>query len=122
MRPRGNKALEDIGTPLDPQNGVERTTEVRGAQAQVATLWAKLQSLTARVERLRSSVLPALQDNESLSLKSQKAGQISVLDLIVVNRQALDARRDLIDAELEFELTRLALAAAAGWPAERRAP
>lgn len=104
------------------QARIERATEARSAQAQVATLWAKLQSLTARAERLRNSVLPALQENESLSLKSQKAGQISVLDLIVVNRQALDARRDLIDAELDFQLTRLALEAAAGLAAGRNTP
>lgn len=118
---RNDSGIGQARTELE-QARIERQAESRGAQAQVATLWAKLQSLTARVERLRSSVLPALQDNETLSLKSQKAGQISVLDLIVVNRQALDARRDLVDAELEFELTRLALEAAAGWPAERNAP
>lgn len=104
------------------QARIERLAEGRDAQARVATLWAKLQSLTARVGRLRHTVLPALQDNESLSLKSQKAGQITVLDLIVVNRQALDARRDLIDAELDLELTRLGLLAAAGWPAQEGTP
>ncbi len=118
---RNDAGIGQARTELE-QARIERATEMRGAQALVATLWAKLQSLAVRVERLRSSVLPALQENESLSLKSQKAGQISVLELIVVNRQTLDARRDLIDAELDLQLTRLALEAAAGWPAERNAP
>ena len=39
--------------------------------------------------------MPALDDNQTLSLKSQRAGQIGLLELIVVNRQALDARRDV---------------------------
>jgi hypothetical protein len=34
---------------------------------------------------------------------------------LLVNRQALDARRDLIDAIKALRLTRSALAAAAGW-------
>lgn len=104
------------------QARIERAAETREAQAQVTTLWTKFQSLTARVGRLRTSVLPSLRENESLSLKSRRAGQINVLDLIVVSRQTLDARRDLLDAELELQLTLTALEAAAGWPAERNAP
>ena len=86
------------------------------------SLWTKLQSLSARVERLRATVVPALQKNEALSAKSQKAGQISVLELIVINRQSLVARRDLLEAELDYQLTRLMLEAAIGQPIGGSAP
>lgn len=117
---RNDAGIGQARTELE-QVRAERQAATRDAQAQVAVLWAKLESLKARVDRLRVSVLPALQENEALSAKSQKAGQISPLELIVVNRQALDAQRDLIDAQLELQLTRLALEAASGWNDERSA-
>lgn len=100
------------------QAEVERDAAVRDAYAQVRTLWAKLDSLHARLRRLQGAVLPALADNQQLSLKSQRAGQIGLLEMIIVNRQALDARRDLLEALAEYQTTRLALELASGWPAK----
>ncbi|MFY9328434.1 MAG: TolC family protein [Georgfuchsia sp.] len=100
------------------QAQIERQAALRDTRSNVTTLWAKLNSLDARVRRLKDSVLPALDDNQALSLKSQRAGQIGLLEMIVVNRQALDARRDLIDALTEYHATRVALELAAGWPQE----
>lgn len=94
---------------------IEREAAQRDTRAQVYTLWTKLQSLQSRVKRLQDSVLPALADNQQLSIKSQRAGQIGLLELIVVNRQALDARRDLVEALAELQTVRFALEAAAGW-------
>jgi cobalt-zinc-cadmium efflux system outer membrane protein len=101
---------------------IEREAALRDLRAQVHTLWTKLRSLQARVHRLQDSVLPALADNQQLSLKSQGAGQIGVLELIVVNRQALDARRDLIDALGDLQAVRHALEAAAGWQQQGTQP
>jgi len=98
------------------QAQIERESGARELRAQVYTLHSRLQSLQARAQRLRDQVLPALVDNQQLSVKSQRAGQIGLLELIVVNRQALDARRDLIDALSDYQATRYALEAAAGWP------
>ena len=97
------------------QARIEREAAQRDTRAQVYTLWTKLQSLQSRVKRLQDSVLPALADNQQLSIKSQRAGQIGLLELIVVNRQALDARRDLVEALAELQTVRFALEAAAGW-------
>jgi outer membrane protein, heavy metal efflux system len=104
------------------QAEISRSAGVRDAQAQVQVLWVKLESLRDRVTRLQERVLPALLDNQQLSVKSQRAGQIGLLELIVVNRQALDARRDLIDALIDYQSTRLALELAAGWPPEGVTP
>jgi len=97
---------------------VERQAATRDARASVQALWSRLASLETRVRRLQESVLPSLEDNQQLSLRSQQAGQIGLLELIVVNRQGLDARRDLIEALAEFQSTRIALELAAGWPQE----
>ena len=104
------------------QARIERQAAGRDVRAQVTALWQKLQSLSARVERLRGSVLPALDDNQRLSAKAHQTGEIGLLQLIVVNRQALDARRDALEALTDFQLTRIALELAAGWSAGRTAP
>ena len=101
---------------------IERQAAARDARAEVSGLWARLASLEGRVERLQFSVLPALEDNQQLAAKSQRAGQIGLLELIVVNRQGLDARRDLLDALTDYHATRIALERAAGWPQEGNKP
>lgn len=101
---------------------IERQTTLRDTRANVNALWRRLDSLEARVRRLQESMLPALADNQQLSVKSQQAGQIGLLELIVVNRQALDARRDLNDALSEYQATRLELELAAGWSTDATQP
>jgi cobalt-zinc-cadmium efflux system outer membrane protein len=104
------------------QAEIDHQVAQRDTRARVSALWTKLASLEARVRRLQTVVLPALQDNQQLSVKSQRAGQIGLLELIVVNRQALDAHRDLIDALTEYLSTRIALERVAGWPLEGTQP
>ena len=111
------QALSDLS-----QAQIERQATFRDTRANVNALWLRLDSLEARVRRLQESMLPALADNQQLSVKSQQAGQIGLLELIVVNRQALDARRDLNDAHAEYHATRLELELAAGWSQETNQP
>ncbi|QSI78185.1 TolC family protein [Niveibacterium microcysteis] len=98
------------------QAQIERESSLRDGEANVRSLHARLQSLQRRVQRLQSVVAPTLGSNAQLSEKSRRAGQIGLLEHIVVSRQALDARRDLIDSQLDFQNTRLALMHAAGRP------
>lgn len=100
------------------QAQIDREAAQRDTRANVLSLWTRLTSQEQRVRRLQDVVLPALTDNLNLSVKSRQAGQIGLLELIVVNRQALDARRDLIDALTEYHSTRAALELEAGWPKE----
>jgi outer membrane protein, heavy metal efflux system len=92
---------------------VERQTAIRDGEARIREQWQRLQSLQARLFRLVASVLPKLDENLTLSTKAYRAGEIGVLQLIVVNRQALDARRDYLEALGEFTQARIALEAAA---------
>lgn len=111
-----NAAAIGQATTEATQAQIERETSTRDAKANVRAYWFKLTSQEQRVRRLQQSVVPALNENQTLSVKSRQAGQIGLLELIVVNRQALDARRDLIEALTEYHTTRAALELAAGWP------
>lgn len=104
------------------QAQIEREATQRDIRAGITTLWLKLASQEQRVRRLQETVLPALAENQNLSFKSRQAGQIGLLELIVVNRQALDARRDLIEALSEYHTTRATLELTSGWPREGNQP
>ena len=101
------------------QAQVQQQTEQRDARAQVLSLWERLENLKMRVKRLSESVLPSLQENQHLSSVSYRAGEIGLLQLLLVNRQVLDGQRDLLDARTELRLTQVNLEAAAGWPFAR---
>jgi cobalt-zinc-cadmium efflux system outer membrane protein len=98
--------------------GIDRQPIHRDAHAQVLALWEQLQSLRGRVDDIRVSLLPTLEENQRLSLRALQVGEIGLPQLLLVSRQLFDGRRDLIDAQSALRLTRAALEAAAGWPPE----
>ncbi|WP_127997694.1 TolC family protein [Piscinibacter defluvii] len=100
------------------QAEIERAAATRDGQAQVRRLWSRLDSQRERVARLQRAMVAASADNQQLAAKSRQAGQIGLLDQLLVNRQALDAERDLNDALAEFHTTRIELENAAGWSRE----
>ena len=102
------------------QAEIERTVATRDAQVQVRRLWSRLDSQRERVQRLQRAMVPATTDNQQLAARSRQAGQIGLLDLLLVNRQALDAERELTEALAEFHATRIELEHAAGWSQEGR--
>lgn len=105
------RALSD-----EEKSRAEQLTTQRESAAAVYQLWQRQESLTARVARLRDSVLSKLDENQRLSLKALQAGEISLGQYLLVRRQALDAQRDVLDASAELAQTRSELEAAAGWP------
>ena len=115
---RNEAAIGQALTELT-QAEVERATATRDAQAQVRRLWSRLQSQRERVLRLQRSMLPASADNLQLAARSRQAGQIGLLDQLVINRQALEAERELNDALADYSATHIELEHAAGWPHAR---
>ena len=97
---------------------IEREVALRDARAQVTALWRTFESLRTRVARLRESVLPRLDENQKLSQRALRAGEIGIAELLLVNRQLLDAQRDFYAALTEYETTRVTLEEAAGWTSE----
>jgi outer membrane protein, heavy metal efflux system len=106
---RHNQAAIGRAVSERDQLQVERQAAMRDGEAKVREQWARLESLQARLLRLTQSVLPKLDENLSLSTKAYRAGEIGILQLVVVNRQALDARRDYLEALGEFTQARIAL-------------
>ena len=98
------------------QAEVERASALRDTEVRVRQLWSRLASQRERIQRLQRVLVPASTDNQQLSAKSREAGQIGLLDQLIVNRQAIDAERDLIDLLAEMQTTRIELEYAAGWP------
>lgn len=99
------------------QAQAEREGGQRDTLAQVRTLWAQLASLRERVRQLAETAQPALEENRRLSLAAYRQGEIGLPQLLIVQRQALDGQRDLLEARTELRLARIDLEAAAGWPA-----
>jgi cobalt-zinc-cadmium efflux system outer membrane protein len=97
------------------QAEVERAAALRDSDARVRQLWSRLASQRERIQRLQRVLVPASTDNQQLSARSREAGQIGLLDQLLVNRQAIDAERDLIDLLAEMQATRIELEYAAGW-------
>lgn len=104
------QALSDVAT-----SEVELAVVIRDQEAQVRRLWSRLGSQRERVQRLQRALLPASADNQQLAAKSRQAGQIGLLEQLVINRQTLDAERELSDALAEYHATRIELENAAGW-------
>ena len=92
----------------------ERQAGARDIPASVRALWQRHESLSARLKTLREGVLPALEENQRLSQTALREGEISLAQQVLINRQLLDGRRDLVEAITELRTTRVALEQAAG--------
>ena len=112
---RNDAAVGQAMTDLT-QVEIERAAALRDSEVRVRQLWSRLASQRERMQRLQRVLVPASSDNQQLSARSREAGQIGLLDQLIVNRQAIDAERDLIDLLAEMHVTRIELEYAAGWP------
>ncbi|MFL6193964.1 MAG: TolC family protein [Thermoanaerobaculia bacterium] len=84
------------------------------AGAEVRGRFEALDRQLAAAGELEKTALPALDDNESLALKSFEAGEIGLGELLLIRREILETRRAYLDRRLEATLTRFELQAAAG--------
>lgn len=98
---------------------IEKAAVIRDARATVVSTWQRQESLRDRVKRLAEAVRPRLEENLSLSQRAFQEGEIGLPQLLLVQRQALDAQRDLVEAQLELRLAQIELEYAAGWAAAR---
>lgn len=115
---RNDAAIGRASTELT-QAQIEKATVARDARATVVAAWQRRESLRNRAKRLAEAVRPKLEENLSLSQRAFKDGEIALPQLLLVQRQSIDAQRDLLEAELELRLTQIELEYAAGWPADQ---
>jgi outer membrane protein, heavy metal efflux system len=84
------------------------------ADAEVRGRYSALSRRLAAARELESLALPALEDNESLALKSFEAGEIGLGELLLIRREILETRLSYLERLLDATLTRFELEAAAG--------
>ncbi|MBP6771131.1 MAG: TolC family protein [Reyranella sp.] len=97
------------------QAEIEKQTAGRDVRARVLALWQKLDSLRQRTQRLEQSVLQRLEENQRLSTAAYRAGEISLVQMLLATRQVFDTRREVLEAMTDFALTRSELEQSAGW-------
>ena len=97
------------------QAEIEKQAAARDTRARVLALWQKLDSLRQRVRRMDQSVLQRLEENQRLSTAAYRAGEISLVQMLLATRQVLDTRREVLEAMTDFALTRSELEQSAGW-------
>lgn len=86
----------------------------KAADAEVRGRHSALLRHLAAVRELEQTALPALEDNESLALKSFEAGEIDLGELLLIRREILETRLTYLERLLDVSLTRFELEAAAG--------
>jgi outer membrane protein, heavy metal efflux system len=93
----------------------EELATARGAaDAEVRGRYAALSRLMAAARELETTALPALDDDESLALKSFEAGEIGLGELLLIRRETLETRLAYLGRLLDASLMRFELEAAAG--------
>ena len=72
---------------------------------------------SAAVPSIRAAhgVLQRLEENQRLSTAAYRAGEISLVQMLLATRQVLDTRREVLEAMTDFALTRSELEQSAGW-------
>ena len=109
------KAVTDL-----TQAQIERQVAVQDARTTVLALWQRLESLRGRVKRLEQVALQRLHENRRLSAAAYRAGELSLTQLLLANRQLLDIRREALEAMTDLALARVELEQAAGWRGQQQ--
>jgi cobalt-zinc-cadmium efflux system outer membrane protein len=114
--PIHNRGQETIAVGQARASALRQALQAsRGAaDAEVRGRYAALSRQLAAVRELETTALPALEDNESLALKSFEAGEIDLGELLLIRREILETRLAYLERLLDATLTRFELEAAAG--------
>lgn len=91
------------------QASIKRQEAYNRSQKDMNDLWRKINSMKESINILKNNIMPLSLKNDELALSSQRIGQIGLMDLILINRQAVSANQKLLDVLLEYQVTRLTL-------------
>lgn len=99
-----------------------RIASLRAERIAIANAWAvvvrarllALTSLRQALEIIERDALPAAIDNEGLARRSYETGQISVVDWIVLRREAMQVRREQLERLRQIAVATVELDAVAG--------
>jgi cobalt-zinc-cadmium efflux system outer membrane protein len=92
----------------------EREAAVRALEVNVLAGLATYTQRQAAADALRDAALPAATDNEQLAARSLEAGQLNLMELLLVRQDATAARLAYVDALTEAAVAAIEVDAAAG--------
>ncbi len=109
-----NQAARGIAAAQLSQLETVLVATTRRVRQEVSTAVARLQAARSAADGYASDVVKAMQDNMELGTESYRAGKIDFLQLLLVRRQALEARSEHIDVLEELNAARAQLDRAVG--------
>jgi cobalt-zinc-cadmium efflux system outer membrane protein len=86
---------------------VELETTQQEAIAELETAYAVSEQQDALVTAFVGDAMPSVIDNEGLARRSYEAGEINLMDLLLIRREALETRTAMIDRRLDAAHSRL---------------
>nr|MBA3819816.1 TolC family protein [Deltaproteobacteria bacterium] len=109
-----NVAARGVTAARVRQLRVAQDEAERRIKQQTLTAIARVRAAEASTKGYGADVVKAMTDNMDLVTESYRVGKIDFLQLIVIRRQAVDARRDYIDVLEELSSARAELDLALG--------
>jgi cobalt-zinc-cadmium efflux system outer membrane protein len=109
-----NKAARGVAAARVSQLETALQATDRRIRQEVASALARVRAARTSAEGYATDVIKAMQENMELSTESYRAGKIDFLQLLVIRRQTLEARREHIDVLEELNTARAQLHRALG--------
>ncbi len=109
-----NKAARGVAASRVAQSEMALEATDRRIRQEVLTALARIQAARSAADGYASDVVRAMQENMELVTESYRAGKIDFLQLLVIRRQTLEARREYIDVLEELNAARAQLNRALG--------
>jgi len=109
-----NQAARGVAAARITQLETALEATIRQVRQEVATAVARLRAARAAADGFASDVVKAMQENIELSTESYRAGKIEFLELLLIRRQALEARHEQIDVLEELHTAQVRLDRALG--------
>lgn len=109
-----NQEARGVAAALVHQLEIQAAAVERRVRQEVATAVARLRAARSAADGFASDVVKAMQENMELGTESYRAGKIDFLQLLLIRRQALEARNEHIDVLEELNAARAQLDRAIG--------
>jgi len=109
-----NKAARGVAAARVAQSETALEATDRRIRQEVLAAVARLQAAQSAADGYASDVVRAMQENMELVTESYRAGKIDFLQLLLIRRQTLEARREYIDVLEELNAARAQIDRALG--------
>ncbi len=93
---------------------LELETTRDAAIAELETTYATHQQLATLAGTLAAEAVPSLDDNQNLARRSYEAGELNLIDFLLIRRDALETRTTMIERRLDAARSRVMVDSVAG--------